>query len=107
MLLDTRDWHDLELDKVREFHNSPNAMARVLVQYMPCDKQVHREVNAHYDNAPTLETIATMRARHKRAISNHQREHDSSVVWMDERYTNNMEAASKRLALAIIKARAA
>ena len=92
---------------MREYHNSPNAMARVLVQYMPCDNQVHREVHAHYDNAPTLETIATMRARHKRAISNHQRQHDSSVVWMDERYSNNMAEASQRLAMAVLKARAA
>ena len=92
---------------MREFHNSPEDMARVLVQYMPCDLQIQREVAASLNSKIELRTITALRESHKRRIARSPLSQDNTVVWMDERYTKDMAKASQRLALAIIRARAA
>ena len=89
------------------FHNSPNDMAKVLVQYIDCAHKIHREIMAHYDKSPCIETIRMYRATYNRRMLRSPIDHDPTVVWMDERYTDDMAKASQRLARAIIRARAA
>lgn len=92
---------------MNEFHNSPNDMARVLVQYVDCAQKIHREVLAQYGKAPCVETIRGYRRTYQRRMMRTPLDQDNTVVWMDERYTRDMVKASERLAMAIMKARAA
>ncbi len=92
---------------MREFHTTPEDMVKCLVQYMPCDKQVQREIYASLNSKIDLRTIQAFRAQHNRRIMRSPLEQDNTVIWMDERYTNDMAKASERLALAIMRAKAA
>jgi len=80
-------------------------MASTLVQYISCDRKIQREVLVSLDVKLDLDAIAMLRKRANKAMPEIKR--DDSVTWMDERYTNDMAKASQRLALAIIRARAA
>ena len=91
---------------MREFHNDVDDMVKCFVQYMPCDKQVQREVAA-CGRSVELRTIQAFRAQWQRRMMRTPLEQDNTVVWMDERYTNDMAEASQCLALAIMRARAA
>jgi len=90
-----------------DYHDTGEAMARVLVQYMPDDAQIQREIAASLDSKIELRTITAIRESHKRRIARSPRDQDNTVVWMDERYKNDMTAASQRLAMAVLKARVA
>lgn len=92
---------------MREFHNSPNAMARCLVQYIDSNERICREIAAHYDNSPCVQTIAKFRQSHKAKIGRAQRDYDRTVVWMDERYQNSMDEANRRFVAALYSARRA
>jgi hypothetical protein len=92
---------------MNEFHNSPNAMAKCLVQYIDCAERIHREVSAQYDNAPCVETIRRYRATYNRQMLRSPNQHDASVVWMDERYENDMHKANQAFVRALNNAGAA
>ena len=92
---------------MNEFHTTPEDMVKCLVQYMPCDKQVQREIYASLNSKIDLRTIQAFRAQWQRRMMRTPLDQDNTVVWMDERYTNDMAKASERLALAIMRARAA
>lgn len=92
---------------MREFHTTPEDMVKCLVQYMPCDKQVQREIYASLNSKIDLRTIQAFRAQWQRRMKRSHLDQDNTVVWMDDRYTRDMVKASERLALAIMKARAA
>ncbi len=88
-----------------EYHNSPNAMAKCLVQYIDCNERIRREVMATFDSAPCVETIRSYRATYQRPLVRSARDFDRTVVWMDERYTNDMNAANRRFVAAIERAK--
>jgi len=92
---------------MREFHNSPNDMARVLVQYIDSNEQICREIASHYDNAPCPQTVASYRHAYKTKMRRAQRDYDRTVVWMDERYEKNMAEANRRFLCALYSARRA
>jgi Iap family predicted aminopeptidase len=79
-------------------------MAKCLVQYIDCAERIHREVSAQYDNAPCVETIRRYRATYNRQMLRSPNQHDASVVWMDERYQNNMDEANRRFVAALHQA---
>ena len=80
-----------------EFYNSSDDMARALVSYIPCDKRVQSEIAASYGTiryAPSLANIRIIRKRYERERDREPAMYDASVVWMDERYQSDMEAAN-------------
>lgn len=91
---------------MNEYHNDVDDMVKCFVQYMPCDNRVQREVAA-CGRSVDLRTVATFRAQWQRRMKRPPLDQDNTVVWMDDRYTRDMVKASERLALAIMKARAA
>ncbi|MDT0507519.1 hypothetical protein [Novosphingobium sp. MMS21-SN21R] len=91
-----------------DYHNSPNDMARVLVQYIGSPTRVRSEVLSNLGSSPSVTEISRMRAVYERSASRRNiRDFDSSVVWMDERYANNMDRANRAFVAAIYQARAA
>lgn len=47
-------------------HSDTEAMARVLVQYIDCDRRVQNEIRANFISAPCLSTIREIREQHHR-----------------------------------------
>lgn len=92
---------------MREFHNSPNDMARVLVQYIDSNERICREIASHYDNSPCVQTVASYRHAYKTKMRRAQRDYDRTVVWMDERYEKNMAQANDAFLSALKRERAA
>lgn len=92
---------------MREFHNSPNDMARVLVQYIDSNEKVCREIASHYDNTPCVQTVASFRHAYKTKMRRAQCDYDRTVVWMDERYEKNMAQANDAFLSALKRERAA
>lgn len=90
-----------------EHHSNALAMVRVLVQYMPSNIAIQREVEASLGRHVSLSEISRMRSMHNRAPITAKRSHDSSVVWMDERYANDMDHANRKFVEALFQARAA
>jgi hypothetical protein len=89
------------------YHNSPYDMAKVLVQYIRCDKRVQSEILANYESSPCINAIAELRASHERRITRHSTGYDNTVVWMDKRYENDMDKANRAFVRALTNARIA
>lgn len=90
-----------------DYHTDADAMARVLVQYIPCDKKVCSEVYVNLNVRMSLDAIALIRAKHERQLARRNRPFDASVVWMDERLANDMDDANRKFVSAIYRAMAA
>ena len=87
-----------------DFHQSPRAMARVLVQYIACDKRVRSEVLSHFGGGLDLSAIAEIRLRHTNKLK-HDARRDDSVTWMDQRFATQMDAANRRFVRALYSVR--
>lgn len=90
-----------------DYHTDVDAMARVLVQYIPCDKKVRSEIYVNLNVQMSLDAIAKIRATHERQLLRRNRPFDASVVWMDERFANDMNDANRKFVSAIFRAKAA
>ncbi len=87
-----------------DYHNSPNDMARVLVQYIASPTRVRSEVLSSFGGAPTLTDISRMRSTYERSVSRrHIRDFDRTVVWMDERHQRNMDLANRLFVAALYR----
>lgn len=87
-----------------DFHQTPRAMARVLVQYIPCNRKIQSEIVSHFGSNIDLSSIQQLRQSYERKLQ-HDTKHDASVVWMDERHTNDMDEANKCFVHALTNAR--
>lgn len=90
-----------------DFHRTPRDMARVLVQYIPCNRKVQSEVMSHFGVKLDLSAIIEIRTAEDNRGKKYQTGIDHSVVWMDERVSNNMDKANRKFVAAICMARAA
>ena len=88
---------------MREFHTTPEDMVKCLVQYMPCDKQVQREVAA-CGRSVELRTVAAFRAQWQRRMMRTPLDHDETVVKEDKKYTRKMNGANQRFVCALMEA---
>jgi len=88
---------------VREFHNDVDDMVKCFVQYMPCDKQVQREVAA-CGRSVELRTIQAFRAQWQRRMMRTPLDQDDTVVKEDKKYSRNMNAANQRFVCALMEA---
>ncbi len=52
-----------------DFHRTPEAMARTLVQYISCDRRVRSEVQANFLTRMSLGHIAEIRASWERPLN--------------------------------------
>jgi hypothetical protein len=91
-----------------DYHNGPIAMARVLVQYMPSNLAVQREIEASLGVKLHLSAIGRLRATYH-DFKEHRsvRGFDASVVWRDERYQQDMHEANQEFVQALINAKVA
>lgn len=90
-----------------EFYSNPHEMARVLCQYIPCDRKVQREIAASMGVRLAISVIRSERVIVENRDKKFVKGFDRSVVWMDERHENNMDAANRNFVTAIMLARAA
>lgn len=91
---------------MREFHNTTEDMVRCFVQYMPCDKQVQREVAA-CGRSVELSTVAAFRARYERRKAIAAPTAYENVPAIEKKYTRKMNAANQRFVCALMEAGAA
>lgn len=91
---------------MREFHNDVDDMVKCFVRYMPCDKQVQREVAA-CGRSVELRTIQAFRAQWQRRMMRTPLDQDDTVVKEDKKYSRNMNAANQRFVCALLEAGAA
>jgi len=98
----------VEFGAVMDFHNDATSMARVLVQYIPSNLTVQREVEASLGVKLHISAIVRLRSTYHN-IKEHRsvRGFDTSVVWMDERHENDMNKANRRFVAALTNARVA
>jgi len=90
-----------------DYHTTPHAMARVLVQYMPSNLAIQREIEASLGTRLHISVISEIRGVFERSANKWPRDYDKSVVWMDERHENTMDAANRNFVAALTLARAA
>lgn len=50
-------------------HDTPEAMARCLVSYIACDRKVRSHILSEFHSAPSLQTIARIRAVHQSEVA--------------------------------------
>ena len=89
---------------MNEFHTTPEDMVKCLVQYMPCDKQVQREIYASLNSKIDLRTIQAFRAQWQRRMMRTPLDQDDTVVKEDKKYSRNMNAANQRFVCALMEA---
>lgn len=93
---------------MNEFHNDAIAMARVLVQYIPSNKRIQREIHASLNVLVGDCEISRLRSAYARSEQRrHIRDFDRSVVWMDERFENDMNKANQKFVSALLREKAA
>lgn len=92
-------------------HSDTEAMARVLVQYIACDKRVQSEIRAHFISAPSLSTIREIREQHHR-IARRMKEGTKAKGddalgwdWRGDAYQDRMARASAGFVKAIERER--
>jgi len=90
-----------------DYHTSPHAMARVLVQYMRSNLAIQREIEASLGVRMHVSVIAELRGVYERSANKWPRDFERSVVWMDERFEKNMDAANRSFVAALLNAKAA
>lgn len=95
-------------------HKDPEAMARVLVSYIACDRKVRSAILTEFNSAPGLPSIADIRARHEAEVRRFKRGRigDSNYAassWLTERHQieRDMEIASAVFVRSIMQERGA
>jgi hypothetical protein len=83
-----------------EAHSSSASMARVLVQYIADPYEVRRQVRREFLDAPGIEAIRAMRARHLRPGPP-----PISFKLQEDRYAEFMESANAAFVRALRSAR--
>ena len=91
-----------------ECYSGPEAMAKTLLQYIPCDVKVQREVEATLGVKLFLSSIKEWRHGHEYAVAAAKRmasrPDDESLVENDRKYTGGMAEASCVFAKRILEA---
>lgn len=95
-------------------HKDPEAMARVLVSYIACDRKVRSAILTEFNSAPCLSSIASIRAKHINDVQRFRRGRIgcadyAASSWLTERHQieRDMEIASAVFVKSITKERGA
>lgn len=89
-----------------DFHQSPRAMARVLVQYIACDRRIQSEVMTDFGVRLDPSAIAEIRLRYLNSLK-HDARHSRSVSDADARLLRDMNKSNRLFVAALDQAKAA
>ncbi|MCW1431378.1 hypothetical protein [Novosphingobium sp. JCM 18896] len=86
-----------------EAHRSPEAMARVLVRYIPCDRKVRSEILTEFLNAPGLRRIAEIREMQSRPMLDYDKYDERGFDWRGEQMRADADIASQVFVAALLR----